>query len=71
MKKIQIGIMGSAADLKYSDEALKLVPVKKMTLEQSIDFIGDDELVEITPQNIRIRKKILDPTLRFRTSSKK
>ena len=54
-----------------SDEALKLVPVKKMTLEQSIDFIGDDELVEITPQNIRIRKKILDPTLRFRTSSKK
>lgn len=53
-----------------SDDALKLVPVKKMTLEQSIEFIGDDELVEITPENIRLRKKILDPTLRFRNSKK-
>ena len=53
-----------------SDDALKLVPVKKMTLEQSIEFIGDDELVEVTPENIRLRKKILDPTLRFRSSKK-
>ncbi|MDO4282817.1 MAG: translational GTPase TypA [Clostridia bacterium] len=53
-----------------SDDALKLVPVKKMTLEQSIEFIGDDELVEVTPENIRLRKKILDPTLRFRSGKK-
>ena len=53
-----------------SDDALKLVPVKQMSLEQSIEFIGDDELVEITPLNIRLRKKILDPTLRFRNSKK-
>ncbi len=53
-----------------SDEALKLVPAKKMSLEQAIEFISDDELVEITPQNIRIRKKILDPTQRFRSSKK-
>ena len=53
-----------------SDEALKLVPAKVMSLEQSIEFIGDDELVEITPENIRIRKKILDPTQRFRQQGK-
>ena len=53
-----------------SDDALKLVPPKKMTLEQSIEFIGDDELVEVTPENVRLRKKILDPTQRFRNSKK-
>ena len=42
-----------------SDEALRLVPPVKMSLEQSIEFISDDELVEITPQNIRLRKRIL------------
>ncbi len=51
-----------------SDEALKLVPPKKLSLEQAIEFIADDELVEITPENIRLRKKILDPTLRYRAS---
>ncbi len=53
-----------------SDDALKLVPVKKMSLEQSLEFISDDELVEITPENIRLRKKILDPTQRNRQSRK-
>ncbi len=53
-----------------SDDALKLVPPKKMSLEQSLEFIGDDELVEITPENIRLRKKILDPTLRYRSIKK-
>ena len=53
-----------------SDEALKLVPPKIMSLEQSLEFIGDDELVEITPENIRLRKKILDPTQRFRQQGK-
>ncbi len=41
-----------------------------MSLEQSLEFIGDDELVEITPENIRLRKKILDPTQRFRQQGK-
>ena len=54
-----------------SDDALKLVPPKIMSLEQAIEFISDDELVEITPENIRIRKKILDPTQRFRTNKNK
>ena len=53
-----------------SDDALKLVPPKVMSLEQSLEFIGDDELVEITPENIRLRKKILDPTQRFRQQGK-
>ena len=49
-----------------SDDALKLTPPKILSLEQALDFIENDELVEITPKNIRIRKKILDPTLRMR-----
>ena len=49
-----------------SDDALKLVPHKQLSLEQSLEFIQDDELVEITPLNIRLRKKILDPTKRLR-----
>lgn len=49
-----------------SDEALKLVPKKIMSLEQCIDFIDTDELLEVTPESLRIRKKILDPTLRKR-----
>lgn len=53
-----------------SDDALKLVPVKKMSLEQSIEFISDDELVEVTPNYTRLRKKILDPTERIRASRK-
>ena len=49
-----------------SDEALRLVPPLKMSLEQSIEFIADDELVEVTPENIRLRKKILDTKTRER-----
>ena len=49
-----------------SDEALRLVPPKQMSLEQCLDFIDTDELLEVTPKNLRIRKKILDPTLRKR-----
>ena len=49
-----------------ADEALKLVPPKIMSLEQCLDFIDTDELLEITPTSLRIRKKILDPTLRKR-----
>ena len=51
-----------------SDDALKLVPPKILSLEQAIEFIADDELVEVTPENIRLRKKILDPTQRYRAN---
>ena len=49
-----------------ADEALKLVPPKIMSLEQCLEFIDTDELLEVTPENLRIRKKILDPMLRKR-----
>jgi GTP-binding protein len=42
-----------------ADEAMRLVPPKELSLEQAIEFIGDDELVEVTPQNIRLRKRVL------------
>ncbi|MBR7077884.1 MAG: translational GTPase TypA [Clostridia bacterium] len=54
-----------------SDEALKLTPPVVMSLEQSIEFIADDELMEVTPKNIRLRKKILDTELRAKADSKK
>ena len=49
-----------------ADEALRLTPKKVMSLEQALDFIDTDELLEVTPTTLRIRKKILDPTLRKR-----
>ena len=49
-----------------SDDALRLVPPRIMSLEQAIEYIAEDELVEVTPKNIRLRKKILDPTARIR-----
>ena len=49
-----------------SDEALRLTPPREMSLEQCLDFIDTDELLEVTPTSLRIRKKILDPTLRKR-----
>ena len=54
-----------------SDEALRLVPPKIMSLEQAIEFIDNDELLEVTPTSLRIRKRILDPTLRKRANFKK
>ncbi|MBE5921625.1 MAG: translational GTPase TypA [Lachnospiraceae bacterium] len=53
-----------------SDDALKLVPPKIMSLEQCLDFIDNDELLEVTPKSLRIRKKILDHTLRYRANRK-
>ena len=49
-----------------SDEAINLTKPKKFTLEEALEFIADDELVEVTPTDIRLRKKILDPKNRFR-----
>ena len=54
-----------------ADEALRLTPPKILSLEQALDFIDTDELLEVTPENLRIRKKILDPTLRKRAGYKK
>ena len=53
-----------------SDDAVKLVPVTTLTLEQSIEFIGNDELVEVTPESIRIRKRYLDASERKRMISR-
>ena len=50
-----------------ADEALKLTPPRILSLEQALEFIDTDELLEITPEHIRIRKIILDSTLRKRT----
>ncbi len=54
-----------------ADDALKLTPPKVLSLEQALEFIDTDELLEVTPESLRIRKKILDPTLRKRASFKK
>ena len=51
-----------------SDEAIRLVPPRILSLEQAIEYINQDELVEITPESIRLRKAILDKTVRGRAS---
>ena len=51
-----------------SDDALRLSPKKELSLEEAIEFIDTDELLEVTPENLRIRKKILDGTARYRAS---
>lgn len=53
-----------------SDEAIALIKPKTFSLEEALEFIQDDELVEVTPSAIRIRKKILDPNERFRENRK-
>ena len=52
-----------------SDEALRLITPKQMSLEEAIEFIADDELLEVTPKSIRIRKKILDARLRYKANT--
>ena len=63
--KAQSNVRSSGAD-----EAIKLVPPRQMSLENALEWIEDDELVEITPLSIRVRKKELDPTVRKRTAKK-
>ena len=53
-----------------ADEALKLTPPRILSLEQCLEFIDTDELLEVTPESLRIRKKILDPKLRKRSNNK-
>jgi GTP-binding protein len=54
-----------------SDEAIRLEPPRLLTLEQAIEWIGEDELVEVTPKSIRLRKRFLDPNARVRAAKKK
>ncbi|MBR6206303.1 MAG: translational GTPase TypA [Oscillospiraceae bacterium] len=61
-KKKQLTNMRAAG----SDEALRLVPPRQMSLEQCLEFLADDELLEVTPQNLRMRKSILDHALRMK-----
>jgi GTP-binding protein len=53
-----------------ADEAIKLVPPREVTLENAIEFIADDELVEVTPQSLRLRKRILKESDRRRLNKK-
>ena len=53
-----------------SDDALRLVPAKKLSLEEAIEFLGEDELLEVTPENFRLRKRILNNSLRLKAQSK-
>ncbi|MCQ2431563.1 MAG: translational GTPase TypA [Clostridia bacterium] len=52
-----------------ADEALTLVPAKIMSIEEAMEFIADDELIEVTPKNIRLRKRILDNSLRLKAAA--
>ena len=47
-----------------ADEAIRIIPARKLSLEQSIEFINDDELVEVTPKSIRLRKRVLASNMR-------
>ncbi|MDZ7543360.1 translational GTPase TypA, partial [Clostridium perfringens] len=53
-----------------SDDAVKLIPPRQMTLEQCLEFINSDELVEVTPESIRMRKRVLDSAERRRITSR-
>ena len=66
-KKKQMTNMRAAG----SDEALRLVPPRKLSLEQCLEFLADDELLEVTPQSLRLRKRLLDHAARMREASKK
>ena len=66
-KKKQLTNIRSSA----SDEALRLIPIKPLTLEESLEFLDEDELLEVTPESLRIRKKVLDHTIRGRETFRK
>ena len=53
-----------------SDDALRLISPRVMSLEECLEFVNDDELVEVTPHNLRIRKRILDNSLRAKSEAK-
>ena len=53
-----------------SEEALRLVPVRKMSLEQCLEFLAEDEFMEVTPESLRLRKSILNRELRAKQRSR-
>jgi GTP-binding protein len=60
----------TAVRSKGADEALILTPPRILSLEQAIEYIAEDELIEVTPKSIRLRKKILDTALRLKAQAK-
>ena len=73
--KIRVGFGSKTKHLtntrsSSADEALRLTPPKILSLEQALDFIDTDELLEVTPKTLRIRKKILDSRMRKRSMMK-
>jgi GTP-binding protein len=60
----------TAVRSKGADEALILVPPRVLSLEQAIEYIADDELIEVTPKSLRLRKRILNTELRLKTQAK-
>ena len=65
-KKKQLTNMSAAG----SDEAIRLAPPKVLSLEQCMEYLADDELLEVTPKNLRMRKRILDHSARMRATMK-
>jgi tetratricopeptide (TPR) repeat protein len=63
--------LATALEATDADEALRLITPVKMSLEEAIEFIAPDELIEVTPKNIRLRKRILDTSLRLKDQFKK
>ena len=53
-----------------SDENLVLTPPKRLTLEEALEYLDDDELLEVTPKSLRLRKRVLDPSMRKRENKK-
>ncbi|MDP4795630.1 MAG: translational GTPase TypA, partial [Rhodospirillales bacterium] len=54
-----------------TDEAIRLTPAKRMSLEEAVAYVNDDELLEVTPTNLRLRKKFLDPHERKKSERSK
>jgi GTP-binding protein len=58
----------TAAHDSSADEAIRLIPPRKMGLKQAVEFINDDELVEVTPKSLRLRKRVLQANMRPKRS---
>lgn len=52
-----------------SDESIRLIPPRRFTLEEALEFLAPDELLEVTPQSLRLRKRVLDPSQRKRAEA--
>ena len=63
-------IIGNAIISCGSDDALRLIPISKLSLEGCLEFLAQDELLEVTPENLRIRKQILNHEQRMKAKSK-